>query len=165
MLNKAFLMGRLTRDPEMRHTQTGRPVCNFTVAVDRDFVPQGQERQTDFLNVVAWGSTAEFIGKYFAKGRMIVVEGRIETRTWDGNDGKKNYVTEIKADQVYFGEGKRDSDGGGYSGGNYGGGQSYSGGGNQYSSPPQTNNAMPAGLPDIGEDDFVPIDADDDLPF
>ena len=165
MLNKAFLMGRLTKDPEMRHTQAGRAVCSFSVAVDRDFVPQGQERQTDFINVVAWGSTAEFIGTYFAKGRMIVVEGRIQTRTWEGNDGKKNYVTEINADQVYFGEGKRDSDGGGgnYSGGNYGGGNY--GGGNQYSAPPKTVGASQDALPDISDDDFVPIDTDDDLPF
>lgn len=113
MLNRIVLMGRLTRDPELRHTQSGTPVASFTLAVDRDFAPKdGGEKQVDFIDCVAWRSTAEFVSKYFSKGRMAVVSGRLQTRAWEDKDGNKRHTAEVVADNVYFGEGKRDSDGG-----------------------------------------------------
>lgn len=132
MINKAILMGRLTRDPVIRHTDSGKAVCNFTVAIDNGY---GEEKSADFISCVAWNKTAEFVDKYFAKGRMIIVVGRIQTRTWEDRDGKKNYVTEVVASEVAFGESKKDA--GGDSAGN-----------------------APA-----DSDDFTPIDSDDDLPF
>jgi single-strand DNA-binding protein len=109
MLNKAFLMGRLTRDPELRHTTTGTPVANFSIAVDRDFRDRTTgERSTDFLDVVVWRQTAEFVAQNFTKGRMIVVEGRIQTRSWTANDGTKRTAVEVVADQVYFADSKRE---------------------------------------------------------
>lgn len=104
MLNKAILMGRLTHDPELRHTGTGKPVATFTVAIDNGY---GENKKTDFINCVAWNKTAEFVAKWFSKGQMIIVEGRISTRTWDGNDGRKNYATEVVAHEVQFGESKK----------------------------------------------------------
>ena len=98
-------MGRLTRDPELRHTNSGTPVCSFTVAIDNGY---GENKQTDFINCVAWNKSAEFVDKYFTKGSMIIVDGRISTRTWEGQDGKKNYVTEVVANQVAFGGSKKD---------------------------------------------------------
>lgn len=106
MINKAILMGRLTRDPEIRHTDSGKAVCNFTVAIENGY---GEEKSTDFISCVAWNKTAEFVDKYFAKGRMIIVVGRIRTRTWEDRDGKKNYVTEVVASEVAFGESKKDA--------------------------------------------------------
>ena len=103
MINKAILMGRLTRDPELRHTGSGTPVCSFSIAIDNGY---GDNRSTDFINCVAWNKTAEFVEKYFTKGKMIIVIGRIRTRTWEGNDGRKNYVTEVAAGEVSFGESK-----------------------------------------------------------
>ncbi len=100
MINKAILMGRLTRDPELRHTGSGTPVCSFTVAIDNGY---GENRSTDFINCTAWNKTAEFVEKYFTKGRMIIVVGRIQTRTWEGQDGKKNYATEVITSEVTFG--------------------------------------------------------------
>lgn len=109
MLNKAFLMGRLTRDPALRHTTTGTPIANFSIAVDRDFKDRTTgERSTDFLDVVVWRQTAEFVAQNFTKGRMIVVEGRIQTRSWTANDGTKRTAVEIVADQVYFADSKRE---------------------------------------------------------
>lgn len=105
MINKVILMGRLTRDPELRHTGTGVPVCSFSIAIDRGY---GDNRKTDFINCVAWNKTAEFVNSYFSKGRMIIVIGRISTRSWEGQGGKKNYVTEVAASEVSFGESKRD---------------------------------------------------------
>ena len=105
MINKAILMGRLTRDPELRHTGTGTPVCSFTIAIDNGY---GEDKKTDFINCVAWNKTAEFVSNYFAKGRMTIVIGRISTRSWDGQDGKKCYATEVVASEVSFGESKRD---------------------------------------------------------
>ena len=104
MINKAILMGRLTRAPELRHTGSGTAVCNFTVAIDNGY---GENRSTDFINCVAWNKTAEFIEKYFTKGRMIIVIGRIQTRTWEDRDGRKNYATEVVASEVSFGETKK----------------------------------------------------------
>ena len=109
MINKAILMGRLTRDPELRRTDSGKAVCNFTVAINNGY---GEEQKADFVSCVAWNKTAEFVGKYFTKGRMIIVVGRIQTRTWEGQDGKKNYVTEVVASEVAFGESKKDAGGG-----------------------------------------------------
>ena len=112
MLNKVFIMGRLTRDPELRRTQSGTPVTSFSLAVDRDFKSQGGEKQTDFIDVVAWRSTAEFVAKYFTKGRMAVVEGRLQIRDWTDKDGNKRRTAEVVADNIYFGDSKRDGAGG-----------------------------------------------------
>ena len=113
MLNKAILMGRLTADPELRQTANNISTCRFTVACDRNFTPQGQERQADFITVVAWRQTAEFVSKHFTKGSMIVVEGNLRTGTY--TDKKytevKHYTTEVYADQVYFGESKKQAGG------------------------------------------------------
>ena len=114
MLNKIFLMGRLTRDPEMRHTQNGTAVASFSIAVDRDFKDkQSGEKVTDFVDIVAWRSTAEFVDKYFSKGRMAVVEGRLQIRDWTDKDGNKRRSAEVVADSIYFGDSKRDGDSGG----------------------------------------------------
>lgn len=107
MLNKVILMGRLTRDPELRHTGTGTPVCSFSIAVYNGY---GENKHTDFISCVAWNQTAEFVSKYFSKGMMIIVIGRIATRTWEGQDGKKHYSTEVVANEVSFGESKRSQD-------------------------------------------------------
>lgn len=109
MLNKVILMGRFTRDPELRSTPQGISTCAFSIAVDRNFVRQGEERKADFINCVAWRQTAEFISKYFKKGSMVALEGSIQTRSWDDNEGKKRYATEVIVNQVYFAESKRDA--------------------------------------------------------
>ena len=109
MLNKIFLMGRLTRDPELRRTTTGTPVASFTLAVDRDFKDKGTgERATDFIDVVAWRQTGEFVSRHFSKGRMAVVEGRLQLRDWTDKDGNKRNTAEVVADQVYFGDSKKE---------------------------------------------------------
>lgn len=110
MLNRIIIMGRLTRDPELRRTQSGTAVTSFSVAVDRDFKSQAGERETDFIDVVAWRSTAEFVAKYFTKGRMAVVEGRLQLRDWNDKDGNKRRSAEVVADNVYFGDSKRDGE-------------------------------------------------------
>ena len=116
MLNCAVIMGRLTADPELRQTPSGVSVTRFTVAVDRGYVKPGEERKADFINVVAWRQTAEFVSRYFRKGSMIVVEGSLRTRTY--NDKRypdvKHYVMEVLADQVYFGESKKSESTGNY---------------------------------------------------
>ena len=98
-MNKVILIGRLTKDPEIRYTQNNTPVCSFALAVDRRF---SKDKQADFINCQAWQKTAEFISKYFQKGSMIAVVGRIQTRTWEDNEGKKRYITEVIADEAYF---------------------------------------------------------------
>ena len=108
MLNNVSIMGRLTRDPELRRTGSGIPVASFTLACDRDFGAKGQEKETDFVDVVAWRNTAEFVSKYFAKGRMAVVSGRLQIRNWTDKDGGKRRSAEILADNVYFGDSKQD---------------------------------------------------------
>ena len=108
MLNECVLMGRLTRDPEMRRTGNGIPVTSFTIAVDRDFAEKGQEKDTDFIDVVAWRGTAEFVSKYFSKGRMAVVSGRLQIRNWTDQNGTKRRNAEIVAENVYFGDTKRE---------------------------------------------------------
>lgn len=108
MLNKWEGMGRLTRDPELRRTPSGTAVVSFTIAVDRDFKGKNGDQETDFIDIVAWRQTAEFVSKYFAKGRMAVVEGRLQIREYINKDGQKRRETEIVADNVYFGDSKRD---------------------------------------------------------
>ena len=113
MLNHITIMGRLTRDPELRRTGSGIAVASFTVAVDRDFGGRdGGERETDFIDCVAWRQTGEFVSKYFTKGSMIVVSGRLQIRNWNDKDGNKRRTAEVVADNCYFGESKRSSDGG-----------------------------------------------------
>lgn len=110
-MNKVILMGRLTKDPETRYTQTNNTqVTFFTLAVNRRFVKEGEERQADFINIVAWSKTAEFCSKYFKKGQQVGVIGRIQTRNYDDEQGKKHYITEVIAEEVYFaGEKKEES--------------------------------------------------------
>ena len=109
-MNKVILMGRLTKDPEVRYTQTTNTmVTSFTLAVNRRFVKQGEERQADFINIVAWNKTAEFVSKYFSKGQQVGVIGRIQTRNYDDEQGVKHYVTEVIAEEVYFAGDKKDA--------------------------------------------------------
>ena len=111
MLNHITIMGRLVRDPELRRTGTGTPVASFTLAVDRDFGGRdGGERETDFIDCVAWRQTGEFVSKYFTKGRMAVVSGRLQIRNWNDKDGNKRRSAEVVADNVYFGDSKREGD-------------------------------------------------------
>ena len=111
MLNHITIMGRLTRDPELRMTQSQTQVASFTLAVDRDFGGRdGSERQTDFIDCVAWRQTAEFVSKYFSKGRMAVVSGRLQSRKWETREGEKRTSWEVVADNVYFGDSRRDGD-------------------------------------------------------
>ena len=163
MLNHITIMGRLTRDPELRRTGSGVAVASFTVAVDRDFSGRdGGERETDFIDCVAWRQTGEFVSKYFTKGSMIVVSGRLQIRSWTDKEGNKRRTAEVVADNVYFGESKRNSDGSSY--GNSYGGNSY--GGNTYSAPAAPsfgNYAAPAAN---SASDFAMLDDDDaQLPF
>ena len=161
MLNKIFLMGRLTRDPELRRTQTGTPVASFSLAVDRDFKDKTTgERTTDFIDVVAWRQTAEFVSRYFTKGRMAVVEGRLQIRDWTDKEGGKRRSAEVIADNIYFGDSKRDGDGG----------SSYSTGFNQsgYSAGGYSAPAAPSGYgaPPADGDQFADLSDDDGrLPF
>lgn len=107
MLNKVVLMGRLTKAPELRHTQSNIPVVSFTLAVDRGF-KNGEERQADFVNIVAWRGTAEFVSKWFSKGQLVAVSGRIQSRTYKDKDGNNRAAVEVVADEVFFAEGKKD---------------------------------------------------------
>ena len=109
-MNKVILMGRLTRDPDIRYTQSSNTlVASFSLAVNRRFVKEGEERQADFINIVAWGKTGEFCSKYFSKGQQIGIVGRIQTRTWDDEQGQKHYVTEVIAEEVYFAGDKKNN--------------------------------------------------------
>ena len=167
MLNHIVIMGRLTRDPELCRTGSGVAVASFSLAVDRDFAPKdGGERETDFIDCVAWRQTGEFVSKYFTKGRMAVVSGRLQIRSWTDKDGNKRRSAEVVADNVYFGDSKRDNDGGNssYSGNAYGG-NSY--GGNAYSAPAPAPSyggyTAPASAP---ASDFAMLEDDDaQLPF
>ena len=162
MLNKIFLMGRLVADPELRHTQSGVAVATFRLAVDRDFKDRETgERKADFINVVAWRQTAEFVSRFFTKGRMAVVEGKLQVREYTDRDGNRRYATEVVADNIYFGDSKRDGEGGyGRSG---------------YDAPPAGGYAPPAGsyAPQPGGystapavDQFADLTDDDgELPF
>lgn len=140
MLNHITIMGRLTRDPELRYTQSQTPVASFTLAVDRDFASRdGGERQTDFIDCVAWRQSAEFVNKYFSKGSMAVVAGRLQIRDWNDRDGNKRRSAEVVVENIYFGESKRRDDGAAparresYGGSSYGG-NSNSGYGNDRNS-------------------------------
>ena len=154
MLNHIVIMGRLTRDPELRRTGSGVAVASFTLAVDRDFAPKdGGERETDFIDCVAWRQTGEFVSKYFTKGRMAVVSGRLQIRSWTDKDGNKRRTAEIVADNVYFGSSKRDdaSNSGSYN--------------NSYSAPAPSYGgySAPASAP---ASDFAMLEDDDaQLPF
>lgn len=161
MLNRIILMGRLTRDPELRHTQTGTPVASFSLAVDRDFKDkQTGEKSTDFIDVVAWRQTAEFVSRFFTKGRMAVVEGRLQIRDWTDKEGGKRRTAEVIADNVYFGDSKRDAEAGGYAAPSYGA----PGGG--YAPPPAPASggyAAPSGP--VGNEFGDLADDDGELPF
>ena len=110
-MNKVILMGRLTRDPEVRYTQTNNTlVASFSLAVNRRFTREGDAQTADFINIVAWGKTGEFCSKYFKKGQQVAIVGRIQTRTWDDDQGTKHYVTEVVAEEAYFADSKRDGD-------------------------------------------------------
>ena len=180
MLNHIVLMGRLTRDPELRRTGSGIPVTTFTLAVDRDFGNNREtgEKETDFIDIVTWRTTAEFVSKYFTKGRMAVVSGRLQIRNWNDKDGNKRRSAEVVADNVYFGDSKRDSAPGGfdqsygqpsyqqptYGGGSYGG-QSYGGYNSQpaYGAPSYGQSAPAPAAP---VSDFAMLEDDDsELPF
>ena len=154
MLNHIVIMGRLTRDPELRYTQSQTPVVSFSVAVDRDFGGRdGGEKQTDFIDCVAWRSTAEFVSKYFRKGSMVVVSGRLQIRDWQDRDGNKRRSAEIVADNVYFGESRRRDDDSrdSYGGNNY---SANSYGGNSYeSSRPAPAPAQNNPFSELGDDD------------
>lgn len=109
-MNKVELLGRLTRDPEIRYTQTNNiPVASFSLAVNRRFVKEGEERQADFINIVAWNKTAEFCSNYFKKGQQVAIVGRIQTRNWDDEQGQKHYVTEVIAEEVFFADSKKEN--------------------------------------------------------
>ena len=145
-MNKVILMGRLTRDPEVRYTSTNNTlVATFSLAVNRRFARQGEERQADFINVVAWDKTGEFCSKYFKKGQQVGVIGRIQTRNYDDKDGKKVYVTEVIAEETYFADSRRDGEGG-------------NSGFNPFSGVDAPFNATDS------QSDFTPV-TDDDLPF
>lgn len=137
-MNKAMFIGRLTADPEMRHTTTGKSVCTFRLAVNRRFVRQGEEQQADFFPIVAWEKTAEFCNNYFRKGQQVAIVGRIQTRTWDDPEGNKRYITEIVAEEAHFADSKN-------------------------SSTTDNNNYNTSNMQDTGG--FYPIEDDDDLPF
>lgn len=146
MLNRITIMGRLTRDPELRHTQTGTAVASFTLAVDRDFKDKNSgEKATDFIDCVAWRQTAEFVSRYLSKGRMAVVEGRLQMRDWTDKDGNKRRSAEVVADNVYFGDSKKEAEPGCNS----------------------AYNSAPAGYgADFGADQFEDLRGDDgELPF
>ena len=175
MLNHIVIMGRLTRDPELRRTGSGLPVASFSVAVDRDFGKnENGEKETDFIDCVAWRNTAEYISKYATKGRMVVVSGRLQIRSWTDKDGNKRRTAEVVADNCYFGDSKRDGDSGSSYGGNTYGGNAYGGssygnnnygGGNAYNAPAPSYGgySAPASAP---ASDFAMLEDDDaQLPF
>ena len=140
MLNRIILMGRLTRDPELRHTQTGTPVASFSLAVDRDFKDKTTgEKSTDFIDIVAWRQTAEFVSRFFTKGRMAVVEGRLQIRDWTDKDGGKRRSAEVIADGIYFAGAK--------------------------AAPPSEGNADEGTLPPPPAGDLQDLDDDGELPF
>ena len=185
MLNRVILMGRIAQDLELKQTQSGVPVLSFAIAVDRSFVKQGEERQTDFIDCVAWRQQAEFISRYFGKGRMIAIEGNLRKRTWEDKNGSKHYVTEVFVDSVSFtGETKQN---GGYQQGGYPQGGYQQGGypqggyqnsypqnngyqqNNPYQSAPAPQQSAPAPSADpalnIGELGDFEVLTDDGVPF
>ena len=159
MLNRVVLMGRLTRDPELRYTPQNVPVCTITLAVERAFVRQGEQRETDFIDVVAWRQTAEFVSKYFRKGLLVAVEGRLQSRKWKDKYEQNRVSFEVVADNVYFAERANDSQRSGDSGQSYGQNPRYSA---PAPSAPQYTRPEANDLPPVS--DFTEID-DDDVPF
>ncbi len=144
MLNSVIMMGRLADDPELRQTPNGVNVASFTIAVQRSFAKQGAERQTDFFDVVAWRGQADFVSRFFHKGQMIAVQGRMETRTYEDRNGVRRKAYTIVADSVHFADSKRDSN----------------------AAPYDTGSQIPPAFENVGESDFREIEAvDDDLPF
>lgn len=139
-MNKVILVGRLTKDPELRVTQSGINVCSFTVACDRRFQKAGEERQADFINCIAWRQQADFISKFFTKGMRIALDGSIQTRSWDDNDGNKRYATEVVVDHAEFAQSKNES------------------------SAPATGQTSFAAAPSGDIDGFMPVE-EEDLPF
>ena len=142
MLNKILLQGRLVADPELRHTQSGVAVASFRIAVGRDYkdIVSG-ERATDFISIVAWRQTGEFVSKYFSKGRMVIVDGRLQIREYTDNDGNRRWATEVVASNVYFGDSKRDGD------------------------APSDAGQQPRSPADVSAEDFIDLDDDEELPF
>ena len=159
MLNHITIMGRLTRDPELRRTGSGIAVASFSLAVDRDYSPRdGGERETDFIDCVAWRQTGEFVSKYFTKGRMAVVSGRLQIRGWTDKDGNKRRSAEVVADNVYFGDSRRDGEGAPASFG----GNSYG----SYGAAPAAPAYGGYSAPSAPASDFAMLDDDDaQLPF
>lgn len=162
MLNHIVLMGRLTKDPELRYTQSNVPVASFTLACERDYTGQGQEKQTDFVDCVAWRNTGEFVSKYFSKGRMMVVSGRLQSRKWETRDGDKRTSWEILVDNAYFGDSKRDGDSGGSSYGGYAppansapapSGNAYGAPSPGYQPPPRAGEYHQSAFTELDEDD------------
>ena len=167
MLNHIVIMGRLARDPELRHTQTGTPVASFRLAVDRDFKDKNTgERTTDWIDVVAWRGTGEFVSRYFSKGRMAVVEGRLQIREWTDKEGNRRTTAEVVADNIYFGDSRRDTDGGGNYGNSGYGDRGGSYGGGSYGGRPSAP-SVPAdyGVPSESDQFSELVDDDGDLPF
>lgn len=142
-MNNVILMGRLVKDPELRHTASNIPVSSFTLAVDRSYTNKDGQRETDFINIVAWRGTAEFTSRYFKKGMRVAINGRIQTRSWDDKEGRRRYTTEVVAREAYFADSKKDFS-------------------NTNNNSFDTNENS-----DISKDveGFMPIEADDDLPF
>lgn len=140
VLNKVILMGRLTRDPELRHTQSGTAVASFALAVDRSYKAAGNERQTDFIDCVAWGTRGDFVKKWFSKGMMAVVVGQLQTRRWEDKNGNKRVAVEVNVDEISFGETKKAREAAG--------------------------NPPPEPYPYASDDQFVPMEEDEsDVPF
>ena len=162
MLNHIVIMGRLTRDPELRRTGSGIAVASFSLAVDRDFgKTESGERETDFIDCVAWRQTGEFVSKYFTKGSLAVVSGRLQIRSWNDKDGNKRRTAEVVVDNIYFGGSKRENEGGNAYGGNSYGNNTY--GGNTYGSAPAYGGYS---APSAPVSDFAMLDDDDaQLPF
>lgn len=138
MINNVTLMGRLTKDPETRYTTDGKAVTRFTLAVERRFVKHGEQRQADFINIISFGKTAETVSKHFVKGKMMAVVGTIQTKSWYGEDGQKQYATEVIVNEVHFCGDKRET-------------------GKQESKPQEESKPQ--------DDDFIPVDDNDGLPF
>lgn len=162
MLNKAILMGRLTRDPELRHTQSNMAVASFTLAIDRDRKGPNGERQTDFIDCVAWGRQAEFVSQWFSKGMLAIVVGRIQSRNWEDRNGNKRVSIEINVDEVSFGETKKSREQNGGYAGSYDNGSQIRPEGNSYGSQaPAPSFDLP-----VGDSDFAELGDDDgDVPF
>ena len=159
MLNRVIIMGRLVRDPELRTTQSGTSVTSFTLAVDRDFKSrESGEKSTDFIDVVAWRQTAEFVCKYFTKGRMAVAEGRLQIREWKDKDGNNRRTAEVVAENVYFGDSKRDGADSGYGAPAYGNAGYGANAAPAYGAPPVYGAGESSGFAEIADDDG-------DLPF